>query len=58
MHNWEADGCRSDSDMVAGALRWALLYLAALPDVQTAMQQELDTVVGRTKCPTTQVPNI
>jgi cytochrome P450 len=32
-------------------LRWALLYLVAYPDIQSAVQKELDEVVGRDQKP-------
>jgi cytochrome P450 len=32
-------------------LRWALLYLVAYPDIQSAVQKELDKVVGRDQKP-------
>ncbi|XP_072046543.1 cytochrome P450 2J4-like [Amphiura filiformis] len=35
----------------ATTLRWALLYMMAHPEIQSKIQQEIDTVVGRNRMP-------
>ncbi len=53
-----SDMCATASDLfMAGtettstALRWGLLHLMSRPDIQTRVQQELDSVVGRDRLP-------
>ncbi|XP_072038456.1 cytochrome P450 2J4-like isoform X1 [Amphiura filiformis] len=35
----------------ATTIRWALLYMMTLPEIQAKVQQELDSVVGRSRMP-------
>ena len=37
---------------VSSTLNFALVFLLTYPEVQTKMQQEMDTVVGRDRLPT------
>ncbi|XP_071803788.1 cytochrome P450 2J5-like [Asterias amurensis] len=39
------------SETTATTLRWGLLYMMLHPEVQTRVQQEIDTVVGRNRMP-------
>lgn len=40
------------SETTATALRWSILLMMAHPEVQTLIQQELDSVIGRNRMPT------
>ncbi|NWJ11508.1 CP2J2 protein, partial [Crypturellus undulatus] len=61
----DGSGCFSEENLVAcmldlffagtettsTTLRWALLYMAAYPEIQARVQTEIDTVVGQTRQP-------
>ncbi|XP_010220988.1 PREDICTED: cytochrome P450 2J3-like, partial [Tinamus guttatus] len=61
----DSSGCFSEENLVAcvldlffagtettsTTLRWALLYMAAYPEIQARVQAELDAVVGQTRQP-------
>uniref|UniRef100_A0A8C7EEW4 Cytochrome P450 2J2-like n=1 Tax=Nothoprocta perdicaria TaxID=30464 RepID=A0A8C7EEW4_NOTPE len=39
------------TETTSTTLRWALLYMAAYPDIQARVQAEIDAVVGQTRQP-------
>ena len=39
------------TDTTALSMRWGILYMTRYPDVQTAVQEEIDSVVGRDRLP-------
>ncbi|PKU35690.1 cytochrome p450 2j2-like [Limosa lapponica baueri] len=40
------------TETTATAIRWALLYMTAYPDIQEKVQLEIDTVIGQSRQPT------
>ena len=39
------------TDTTALSMRWGVLYMTRYPDVQTTVQEEIDSVVGRDRLP-------
>ena len=48
------DVSNSGYEAIAVTLTWLLRYMAAFPDIQTEIQEELDSVVGRDRLPSLQ----
>ncbi|NXT45621.1 CP2DH protein, partial [Pluvianellus socialis] len=47
-----ADLFAAGSDTTSTTLRWALLYMLLHPEIQSKVQAEIDTVIGRERSPT------
>jgi len=39
------------AETTSSTLQWAMLYMIVFPEVQEKVQQEIDTVVGNSRCP-------